>query len=47
MAANRATKKLVNTVQPSKQALQNIGKTPGFEKVGTALRKGTTIKQYK
>lgn len=42
-----AKKKLVNTVQFSKGDLEDIGKTPGFEKVGTALRKGTTIKKYK
>ena len=47
MAANRATKKSVNTVQFSKQSLEDIGKTPGFEKVGTALSRGTTIKRYK
>lgn len=42
-----AKKKLVNTVQFGKQSLEDIGKTPGFEKVGSALRKGTVIKRYK
>lgn len=43
-----AKKKLVNTVQFSKGDLEDIGKTPGFEsKVGSALRKGTTLKRYK
>jgi len=39
--------KKVNTVSFNKQSLEDIGKTPGFEKVGTALGKGTTIKRYK
>lgn len=39
--------KKVNTVSFSKGDLEDIGKTPGFEKVGTALRRGTTIKKYK
>lgn len=47
MAKNRAQKKLVNTVQFSKQSLEDIGKVPNFSAVGTALKKGTTIKQYK
>lgn len=42
-----AIKKKVNTVSFSKSDLEDIGKTPGFEKVGTSLRRGTTIKKYK
>jgi len=47
MAANRATKKKVNTVSFSAKSLEDIGKTKGFEKVGTALSKGTTLKRFK